>query len=406
MKKPKIVLLSDHINGGAATLANMLANDLAQRSQYLIERWHFSPPSKPGLFNAQVAECSLAPSVKRPPLERLVKNFSPSLAAHWRAKRYEQALYTAIKTARPDLIHVHNIHSADLHHGSLMKIDPHIPLVWTIHDLWPVKGYACSWIEQTTGLRDRYEIGSRKRAVLLQARNRLLHQRRNLTLVAPSDYVRGVVRPLVSRYKTRDEMIPHVVRPDFLHAPSREASRTELGLSGDLFWLGVGSTWNNNRKGMDVLWRALASIDCKGLGLAIWGQEPDAPSLPGLTMRTFGSVSSAPQMAALYAAMDLFVCPTKGDTGPLTVLESMSAGTPPLASRIGGIPERVQHGVTGLLFQSQEAPELALLIEQARQGKWPLKEMGEAALAYAHANHAPELQTDQYSRLYQSILAS
>lgn len=405
MKKPKIVLLSDHINGGAATLANMLANDLAQRPEHQIERWHFSPPAKQGLFNEQVVEHSLAPFAKRPPLERLVKNVSRSLAARWRTKRHEQALYQAIKTARPDLIHVHNIHSADLYHGSLLKIEPHIPLIWTIHDLWPIKGHACSWIEHTTGLRDRYEIGSRTRAALLRARDELLLQRRNLTLVAPSDYVSRVMRPLISRFKTREEMIPHVVRPEFLSAPSREASRVGLGFSKELFWLGVGATWNNNRKGMDVLWKALAGIDCKGLGLAIWGQEPEAPSLPGLTLRTFGSVSNPAQMAALYAAMDLFICPTKGDTGPLTVLESMASGTPPLASRIGGIPERVQHGLTGLLFPSQEPAALARLIEEARDGRWPLQEMGAAAQAYAHANHAPEIQGVQYSRLYQSILA-
>lgn len=405
MKKPKIVLLSDHINGGAATLANMLANDLAQRGEYQIERWHFSPPAKEGLFTGRVSERSLAPSAKRPPLERLVKNFSRSIAARWRTKRHEQALYQAIKTARPDLIHVHNIHSADLYHSSLQKIEAHIPLIWTIHDLWPIKGHACSWIEQTTGLRDRYEIGARKRVVLLQARDELLKQRRNLTLVAPSDYVSRVMQPLLSRYKTRGEMIPHVVRPEFLQAPRRETSRKDLGLSDDLFWLGVGATWNNNRKGMDVFWRALGLIDCRGLGLAIWGQKPDVPALPGLTPRTFGSISDPAQMAALYAAMDLFVCPTKGDTGPLTVLESMAAGTPPLASRIGGIPERVQHGVTGLLFQSQDAQELATLIEQARHGKWLLKEMGGVAQFYARASHAPLIQADQYSGLYQSILA-
>ncbi|MCF7787387.1 MAG: glycosyltransferase [Prosthecobacter sp.] len=406
MKKAKIVLLSDHTNGGAATLANMLASDIAQCSEYQIERWHFSPPAKAGLFTEQVTERSLAPSAKRPPLERLMKNFSRSLAARWRTKRHEEALYKAIKTSRPDLIHVHNIHSADLYHGSLLKIEPHIPLIWTIHDLWPIKGHACSWIEHTTGLRDRYEIGSRTRAALLRARDELLLQRRNLTLVAPSDYVSRVMRPLISRFKTREEMIPHVVRPEFLSAPSREASRAGLGFSKELFWLGVGATWNNNRKGMDVLWRALAGIDCRGLGLAIWGQEPEAPSQRGLTLRTFGSVSSPAQMAALYAAMDLFICPTKGDTGPLTVLESMAAGTPSLASRIGGIPERVQHGSTGLLFASQDAQALAFLIDQARCGNWPLEQMGQAARAYVHKNHAPELQAISYSRLYQRILSS
>lgn len=404
MKKPSVIILSDQISGGAGTLANLLANDIAERAEFDVERWHFSPPAKSGFFCAGLRELSLSPNRKRPALERLVKNFSRKVASRWRSQRHESTLLRAIQTAKPDLIHIHNIHSADLNHSTLLKIPAHIPLLWTIHDLWPIKAHACSWLECDTGERYRYEIGPWSRRDLLEERNSLLLQRSNLTLVAPSAYVARVMRPLTRRYHMQNEMVPHVVRKEFLVPQDHAASRTKWNLTDDVFWLGVGATWNNNRKGMDVLWNALAQIDCKGLGLLVWGQPPTIPELSGLTVKIVGSVDSAETLATLYAAVDAFVCPTKGDTGPLSVLESMAVGTVPVASRVGGIPERVKHEVRGYLFPSQDASALAALIEKLRGRQQPLEQIGHTAREYVLAQHTPETQTLQYTKIYQRLL--
>ncbi len=404
MKKPSVIVLSDQISGGAGTLANLLANDLAERAEFSVERWHFSPPARSGLFCAGLSELSLNPNRKRPPLERLVKNVSRKLAARWRSQRHESALLSAVQTAKPDLIHIHNIHSADINHSTLLKIAAQIPLIWTIHDLWPIKAHACSWLECDTGERYRYEIGPWSRAELLEARNRLLEQRRNLTLVAPSDYVDRVMRPLTRRFHMHNEMVPHVVRKEFLVPQDPAASRAKWKLTDDVFWLGVGATWNNNRKGMDVLWKALSQINCKGLGLLVWGQPPTIPELNGLTVKIAGSVDSAETLATLYAAVDAFVCPTKGDTGPLSVLEAMAVGTVPVASRVGGIPERVKHEERGYLFPSQDAAALATLIEKLRSRQQPLEQIGRTAREYVLAQHTPETQTLQYTKIYKRLL--
>lgn len=51
-----------------------------------------------------------------------------------------------------------------------------------------------------------------------------------------------------------------------------------------------------------------------------------------------------------YAAMDVFVFPSRSEGPGSAILEAMSFGLPVVASRIDGIPEIVQHEVTGLLF--------------------------------------------------------
>lgn len=405
MKKNKIVLLSDNLHGGAALVPNLLANDLSAQEEFAVQRWHFTPPATPGFFKPSVLEKSLSPDRKRPFVERIIKNFSKKVASVMRHSRNERALLEEVKRERPDLIHVHNIHSADIDHSTLQKLPADIPIVWTLHDFWPLKAIAFSWSEREGNELQRYKIGTWSRAALLQKRDAFFSQRKNLTLVAPSAYVQRVFRHYAARHHVPSKVIPYVINRGFFLPQDHLAAAKKWDLSPDKTWIGIGSTWNNSRKGMDVLWHALAHADCRSLGLLIWGHESDQqPAIKGLTIRNAGYVGETDRVASLYAAVDAFICPTKADTGPLTVMESMAVGTPVLASRVGGIPERVSHGINGLLFPSQDHQALAALLEDIQKDTWPLKELGERARSFALQNFEPARQAHQHMELYQSIL--
>ena len=65
-------------------------------------------------------------------------------------------------------------------------------------------------------------------------------------------------------------------------------------------------------------------------------------------------------LAAAYASGDVFVMPSQTETLGLVVLEAMSSGLPVVAARAGGIPEMIEEGVSGFLFD-QESQAIALL---------------------------------------------
>jgi glycosyltransferase involved in cell wall biosynthesis len=58
-------------------------------------------------------------------------------------------------------------------------------------------------------------------------------------------------------------------------------------------------------------------------------------------------------LAAAYASSDIFVMPSRTETLGLVVLEAMSSGLPVVAVRAGGIPEMIEDGVSGFLFDDQ-----------------------------------------------------
>ena len=54
----------------------------------------------------------------------------------------------------------------------------------------------------------------------------------------------------------------------------------------------------------------------------------------------------------VLASADVFVLASKNELMPISILEALRAGLPVIASRVGGIPEVIENGVTGLLVES------------------------------------------------------
>ena len=105
-----------------------------------------------------------------------------------------------------------------------------------------------------------------------------------------------------------------------------------------------------------TLFRALATLDNHRWTLDLIGDGPEerqareAVEQLGLGHRVrFLGLQEG--VSALLPNYDVFVLSTRSEGFPLSILEAMRAGLPVLASAVGGIPEAVQDGVTGCLFE-------------------------------------------------------
>jgi glycosyltransferase involved in cell wall biosynthesis len=88
--------------------------------------------------------------------------------------------------------------------------------------------------------------------------------------------------------------------------------------------------------------------------------EIDALGLAG-RIRLAGERRDVPD---LLADADVFVLPSRSEGHPVAVLEAMAAGLPVVASRVGGIPEQVSHGETGLLVEPGDPRGLAAALRR------------------------------------------
>ena len=93
------------------------------------------------------------------------------------------------------------------------------------------------------------------------------------------------------------------------------------------------------------------------------------------------------RMALAMAAADAVVVPSRMENLPNMVAESLACGTPVAAFAVGGIPEMIRPGETGMLATPQDPEELAHgICELLKQGG----QMREACAAYAREEYAPE----------------
>jgi glycosyltransferase involved in cell wall biosynthesis len=163
------------------------------------------------------------------------------------------------------------------------------------------------------------------------------------------------------------------------------------------------------QKGLDVLLEAFARIPPPAR-LVIAGSGPlrealqaraARPDLAG-RVRLLGPRADA---AAVMAALDLFVLPSRWEGFGLVLLEAMAAGRPIVASRVSAIPEVVQDGTTALLVPPDDPAALAgamraLLDDPARR-----QAMGEAGRARVQRLFTPQRMVDATVDLYCAVLA-
>jgi glycosyltransferase involved in cell wall biosynthesis len=116
-----------------------------------------------------------------------------------------------------------------------------------------------------------------------------------------------------------------------------------------------------HRKGVDVLLEA-AALAGVPLRLEIFGEGADRERLErraaelGLDAAFHGFVEG---LRSRISGLDVFVLPTRGENLPVSILEAMAEAVPVVATRVGGIPELVEDGESGLLVEPDDAPALA-----------------------------------------------
>jgi glycosyltransferase involved in cell wall biosynthesis len=108
--------------------------------------------------------------------------------------------------------------------------------------------------------------------------------------------------------------------------------------------------------------KATATLACHGGGSATYMAQLKRMAKPGVT---FHGAYRQPQLSSLLIDIDVGIVPSVcEDTAPNTVLEFQAAGIPVIGSRIGGIPEQIDDGKNGALFEAGNVTALRQCLER------------------------------------------
>jgi glycosyltransferase involved in cell wall biosynthesis len=189
----------------------------------------------------------------------------------------------------------------------------------------------------------------------------------------------GILAVYPTRLLVRARVVPNL--PPRVDVPSEaeaQAARARLGIGAAPLVLYAGKL--SLGKGTPVLLEALERIAAAvpGTRFVLAGKGDMAiPRRPDLS--ALGVVPQA-ELFALYRAADVIVVPSIWPE-PLSrvLLEAMRIGRPVVATAVGGTPEAVEHGVTGLLVPRQDPEALAKAVIELLLDPDRRERMGRAA---------------------------
>jgi glycosyltransferase involved in cell wall biosynthesis len=190
----------------------------------------------------------------------------------------------------------------------------------------------------------------------------------------------------------------------------RPALRAALGLAPEAPLVGtVGRLAEVKQQG--VLIRAFAQTlpAFPTARLVLVGDGPLSAELKGLaaSLGLGGAVLFAgyrPDPERFLAAMDVFVLPSRAEAMPLVIPEAWAAGLPVVASRVGGIPELVENGKTGLLVEPGDVDGLAARLRYLLADPSAARALAQAGRELAGARYDLTVMARAYDRTYRELL--
>jgi L-malate glycosyltransferase len=119
----------------------------------------------------------------------------------------------------------------------------------------------------------------------------------------------------------------------------------------------------------------------------------------------FTGLLSEEDMIKEYLNAHLFICPSSIENSPNSLAEAQMLGVPIIASYVGGIPDMIIHGETGLLYRFEEVEMLAENIRKVFYDDELSQQLSEKGITVAEYRHNIAVNCDRTISIYKSIIA-
>lgn len=308
-----------------------------------------------------------------------------------------QLVLQTLEPIQPDLVLVGNLHAAALDASVLGAIADRWPAAMVLHDQWALTG-RCAYTGPCTRYKtgcdsacptpDEYPSLDPERIHAAWSTKRALHASdRSPLLLANSRWMENFCRSaLEADPRTRAKLQPlQLGAPLEVFRPRDPAvCREMLGLPQDRFIILLSaSPIHDPRKGAAHLDAALEQLGLPDVEVVCAGWvDPSAPP-PVRGLRALGYVRDPQRLAMLYSAADLFVGPSLAEAFGQVFVEAAACGTPSIGYPVGGVPEAIIHGVTGLVAERVDPLALAEAILELYANRERRRAMGAWARLYA-----------------------
>jgi glycosyltransferase involved in cell wall biosynthesis len=288
------------------------------------------------------------------------------------------------------------------------------PIVWTFHDMWAFCGSEhfaddgpdARW--RTGYYRDNRPADSSGLDIDRYTWNRKRHAWKNpVHIVTPSRWLADCVKRSSLMKDWPVSVIPNVLDTNIFKPLDRLYSRHVLNLPSDkkIILFGAMGGGRDFRKGYDLLLDALTlfSAGQKDILCVVFGQsEPEHSSGIPFPIKWMGHIGDDATLALLYSAADVMIIPSRQENLPQSGTEAHACGCPVVAFNCTGLPDVVDHRVTGYLAEPYKVDDLAHGIAWVLGDKLRHTNLGLAARRKAENLWSARTVIPAYLNVYES----
>jgi len=294
-----------------------------------------------------------------------------------------------------DAINIHNLHCAGWPISLVNTALEFAPVAWTLHDCWSFLGCFHSSHCSPPSNALKKELNDFWKSL------KLTKPKHSLTAATPSEWI----NKQASSYYWNEYEVKTVRNPvpkSFFEPLDRESCKKALDLSLEKpIILCIAGNLNNEMKGGAILQEILNSDAKDHCQFLLIGEEDE---LKNSETRRLGFIMDELTLRIAFNAADLLLHPAQVDNLPNTVAEAMSAGTPILAFKTGGLPEMVIPDKSGWLVPEINAQLMALELHSIIKTK-SYKNLRNSTKEIAEQLFAPKEIGKQYMELIQEIVS-
>ncbi len=287
--------------------------------------------------------------------------------------KYLDSLRKIILDFKPEIIHVHGAHELTY---LAKRVSPSTPIIFTCHGYnsdYPLLDYKFSAFFNNKYSKKVIAVSNYERINLLKA---------------------GLLENKL------------VVIHNGIH---ENKDRRELPIKIDGFILGTCSRLDK-KKGINYLIEAFQKIreKVKDIHLVIIGDGKERGNLEKLVSQDNKKyvhfLGNIPEARSYFHNFHLFILPSLNESFGIVILEVMSQKIPVIATRVGGIPEIIKDGETGILVPPKDVKVLKEAIIDLLKNEDLRNKIGERGYIRYKENFTLEKMVEKISKIYEEIL--
>lgn len=249
-----------------------------------------------------------------------------------------------INDASPDVVNLHWLGAETIGLNELRDI--RCPIVWTMHDMWPISG-----VEHYRDAGRNVVCTEKAISDLLINKKKTFFKNSSVVLVGPSAWLCEEAKNAKVIDSSRIINIKNCVDQNIFKSYSKSFARSLFSLEDSKKYIlfGAINSTSDKRKGFHILTASLAHIFDPDIELLVFGADDGVKEISGFKVNYIGVLQDDYSLAMAYSAANIFVAPSMQDNLPNTVIEAQACGLPCVAFDIGGLPDLISHDVNGYL---------------------------------------------------------